>query len=85
MKLKYEKPMIEIDDYELDASIASNCKVVVDMGPKYGSHDPCKSYYDHSGEPWPDPNAINLMSNYNIDFWENCDCYTSASGLYFTS
>ncbi len=82
MKLRYEKPMIEVENYELSTSIASNCKNVVTMGPEYEDHAPCKDYYLHAGEDFPGNKARSI---YNVDFWENCDCYTGASGIYFTS
>lgn len=86
MKLRYEKPMLEIDIYELDTSIASNCRYVVDMGPEVpGGRNGCDSYYEISGETRTF--ALTPRGNYNVDFWQelNCDCYTSASGQYFTS
>lgn len=85
MKRRYEKPIVEIENYELDANIASNCKRVITMGPVHPSHTVCDSYYQASGEPDPRTSEVSLFANYNVDFWENCDCYTSASGLYFTS
>lgn len=82
MKKKYVKPMLEVENYELDASIASNCTLVVNSGPKHPEHDPCQEYYDIIGMPMP--NSVNT-NRYNIDFYDDCDCYYSASGFFFTS
>ena len=88
MKKVYDAPKLEIEIYQLDANIASNCRVVVTMGaPGGGSADKpfCEDYAGHVGLPWPgdtaNPNA------YNVNFWEtNCDCYTTAEGEgFFTS
>lgn len=82
MKKRYEKPILEVDAYELDTSIASNCRYVVKMGPEYGDHKLCEDYLEY--EPFSVPGQVSPMA-YNVDFWENCDCYTGASGQYFTS
>ena len=82
MKKIYEKPMLEVEHYELDTSIASNCGYVVTSGPAHPDHDPCEDYYDLIGMPMPyNTNAV----KYNIDFYDDCDCYYSASGIFFTS
>lgn len=82
MKLRYEKPMLEVDNYELDTSIASNCGYVISSGPMAPGHDPCQDYYDLIGMPMP--NSVD-GPKYNIDFYEGCDCYYSSSGFFFTS
>lgn len=86
MKKVYEAPSLEIELYELDTSIASNCSTVVDMGPEGpGAEKVCKDYYDKAEEPYPDSASWSLR--HNVDFWTeaNCDCYYSASGAFFTS
>lgn len=82
MKLKYEKPVLEVENYELDTSIASNCGIVVTSGPKHEKHAPCEDYYDLIGLPMPNSTE---GPKYNIDFYDDCDCYYSASGFFFTS
>ncbi len=82
MKLKYEKPMLEVENYELDASIASNCQMVVNSGPAHPEHSPCEDYYELIGLPMPNTYGVN---RYNVDFYDDCDCYYSASGIFFTS
>ena len=82
MKLKYEKPMLEIENYELDTSIASNCGLVVTSGPEHANHAPCDDYYDLIG--WPKTKSID-GPKYNIDFYDDCACYYTASGAFFTS
>lgn len=86
MKKIYEAPALEIETYQLDASIASNCGTVVKMGPEGpGAVEVCQDYYDKAGEPYPDNSTWSLR--HNIDFWTEltCDCYYSASGTFFTS
>ena len=83
MKKVYVAPALEIEVYRLDASIASNCEVVVVMGDHGGNVDDGEKYCSDYGEivgiarigETADPNA------YNVNFWENtCDCYTTAGG-----
>lgn len=86
MKKIYEAPDLEIETYELDVSIASNCNTVVQMGPEGPDAEKvCQDYYDIAGEPYPDTALWSLR--HNVDFWTEaaCDCYYSASGTYFTS
>ena len=84
MKKVYEAPSLEIELYELDTSIASNCSTVVTMGPEGpGAEKVCQDYYDETGELYPDSATLSLR--HNVDFWNNCDCYYSASGTFFTS
>lgn len=87
MKRVYEAPIMEIELYELDTNIASNCGDVVNMGPEGpGAEDVCKDYYDKAEEPYPE-SATWSRAAHNIDFWteESCSCYYSASGTFFTS
>ena len=77
LRKAYAKPVIEIEEYALDASIASNCAIVVSNGPALGDHPQCDDYED--------PFAISTFSLtggvYNVQFYEdtNCDCYYSSS------
>lgn len=84
MKRIYEKPVAEIEMYELSSNIASNCALVVDMGPEGpGAIRVCEDYYDKTGEP-----RISAYSlPHNVQFWseETCDCYYSAGSGCFTS
>lgn len=86
MKKTYIKPMLEVENFELNASIASNCATVVSMGPEAPGHAPCKDYYDNVDEP-NEPDFSKFSLRYNVDFWEKetCLCYYSASGTFFTS
>lgn len=74
MKRSYVAPTLEIELYELDQAIASNCGIVVKQGPAMGDHPECEGYVD----PW---GGLSLMSAppHNVNFYEdtNCDCYTS--------
>lgn len=76
MKKVYEAPTLEIEIYELDASIASNCYNVVNNGPEMGEHKQCDDYKGDWGEF-----SLNRNSDkpHNVTFYEdtNCDCYTT--------
>lgn len=87
MKKVYEAPKIEIEIYELNANIASNCTEVVTMGDYGGGEgEPaCNDYLNMVGKP-PIETGIAAYA-YNINFWKHsCDCYTTAGGRgFFTS
>ena len=90
MKKLYAKPVIEIETYELSASIALNCQNKVNIGPEAPGHEPCTGFDDDYEIVSIIP-GVGIMSNtertsfYN-DGSNNCDCYYSSSGLgYFTS
>lgn len=87
MKKVYKKPALEVELYELNKSIASQCAEVIDMGPDMaGAIKVCESWYESEGLPYP-PGKARTYSK-NIDFWNDtvCDCYTTASDKgYFTS
>lgn len=85
MKKAYTKPLIEIEAYELSASIAANCGTVITQGPEAPDITACDEWVGifHVGD---DLNSING----NTSFYESglgaCDCYYTASGKgYFTS
>lgn len=88
MKKTYVAPNLEIELYELNASIASNCALVVQMGPQGpGAIEVCDDYYAKTGES-RDPSTAALYSlPHNVQFWseETCDCYYSAGAGCFTS
>lgn len=87
MKKTYERPTLEIEVYMLNASIASNCSLVVDMGPEGpGAQKVCKEYYDKTGET-PPARIASYSMPHNVQFWseETCDCYYSAGNGCFTS
>lgn len=82
-KKVYNKPSVEVERYELNKSIASNCALVVSNGPALGEHNPCEDYVDPFAET-----GVAMYSVYNVSFYEdtNCDCYYSASDMgYWTS
>ena len=41
MKKTYETPKAEVERYQLDASIASNCETVVHNGPQMNGYSQC--------------------------------------------
>lgn len=87
MKKVYHAPELEIEVYQLNASIAQFCAIVVDMGPDGpGAIKVCKSYYEETGET--PPAGVQLFSMpHNVQFWteESCGCYYSAGDGCFTS
>lgn len=83
MKKRYVKPVLEIETYSLDKSIASHCSIVVSNGPAMGIHTQCTDYVDPFEEE-----GISAEAVYNVQFYTdgNCDCYYSSSGDgYWTS
>lgn len=91
MKKAYTRPLIEIEVYELNASIALNCSNVINLGPGIpGSveYQMCSDYHD-AGFLSIKP-EYGLTSEKVTPFYEDgaksCDCYyTSGSRGYFTS
>lgn len=87
MKKAYHAPELEIEVYQLDASIASNCTLVVSNGPAMGNHNQCADYIDPFGMNAAKYGA-QTMAVYNVLFYEdtNCDCYTTGGDYgYWTS
>lgn len=86
MKKFYVPPALEIELYQLDAGIASNCTAVVTMGDYGGGEgEPaCNDYLEMVGKVAA---AQTYSLPRNVNFWENtCDCYITASGDgFFTS
>ena len=82
MKANYEKPMIVIEEYQLDTAIATGCGTIVDLGPEAHEYNgtiytTC-SYFEEETFDAEDPA--------NMNFFETCSCYLSANGgTVFTS
>lgn len=81
MKKAYTKPLIEIEAYELNASIAANCATKATFGPGDKAHlEVCDEWIGvlHVGDG---------LNEINSAFYEDtCDCYYSIStDGYFTS
>ena len=88
MKKVYDAPKLEIEIYQLDANIASNCTIVVSMGDHGGGEGQpfCEDYGGIVGIQRVDDAASPYA--YNVNFWETtCDCYTTAQNAtgFFTS
>ena len=89
MKKTYIKPQVIFEKYELNASIASGCTNIVNLGPGNDElgYSMC-SDYDGSWEislfSWqPGDNMDGMQTNF---YPETCDCYLDAGeGLMFTS
>lgn len=86
MKKVYSKPVVEIEVYEMNTDIASNCGERVSFGPEAPGKTTCDEFKD----------AFEVFSLYDMrstggtpfydDGAANCDCYySSGGGLYFTS
>lgn len=91
MKKTYTKPLIEIEAYELSASIAANCGNVVTLGPGIpGSTEYIQcDEFKNSGFMSLTP-EFGVNSTGNVPFYsdgaKNCDCYYTSGGMgYFTS
>lgn len=83
MKRAYIAPDIQVERYELNTSIAAQCKTDVTMGPEVGSHTACKEFEDI----WGGEFAINTFV-LEGSFYDDgtCTCYYSSSGEgYFAS
>lgn len=89
MKKAYSKPVIEIEAYELSASIASSCGSKVTLGPEAPGKTTCEEFKD-AFEVFAVIPGVGIQSTGGTPFYSdgsaNCDCYySSGGGLYFTS
>lgn len=81
MKKNYVKPMLVLEHYELDTSIASGCQRVISLGPEPG---------DYNGTSYPVCKEYEIIefSNFkaaespasNVSFFDSCSCYLTAGG-----
>ena len=93
MKKIYSKPLIDIEAYELNASIAANCGSVISLGPECIGVDEgsvCKELKDgyevHSVIPGLGIQSVTGGTPFYNDGSANCDCYYQSGGSgYFTS
>lgn len=71
MKKDYIKPIIEIEEFELNAAIAAGCTNIVTLGPGDPEHqDVCDEY-----------EGLLRNRSYSNPFYEtSCTCYLSAPG-----
>lgn len=90
MKKSYAKPLIEIESYELSASIAQSCVNPINLGPEAPGKDTC-SAFDDSFEVFSFIPGVGIQTAENgTPFYNDgaaeCNCYySSGGGLYFTS
>lgn len=87
MKKVYTKPRAVFEIFDLNASIASGCQQVVNLGPGNEIHKMCSDYDDAweiSLFSWdPGDHMGGIQTNF---YPETCDCYLDAGeGLMFTS
>lgn len=82
MKAKYEKPMIVVEEYQLNTAIATGCQEIVNLGPEDQEYN--GTYYvacSYFGEE-----TFEAESPAHMNFFETCSCYLSAGGAtVFTS
>lgn len=89
MKKIYAKPMIEIETYELSASIAASCGSKVSLGPEAPGKTVCSEFED-AFDMFAFIPGVGIQSTGGTPFYSdgaaNCDCYySSGGGVYFTS
>ena len=72
MKIVYEKPGFEIEEYELTAAIATGCSVIITMGPDEGCPEYAQPYAVRRSAS--EPTSVPFSTEYS------CSCYPSASG-----
>ena len=85
MKKVYSKPSIEIEVYELNTDIASNCGQTVSLGPEAPGKTICDEFKDAFEVFSIQSRAVGGTPFYS-DGSANCDCYySSGGGVYFTS
>ncbi len=90
MKKEYQAPVVLIETYKLNQSIANHCGEVVHNGPALGDHEEC--------DDWREKHPFDFLSlgndyytqqsSYNVLFYEDvkvCDCYTTGNGSFWTS
>ena len=90
MKKMYSKPLIEIEAYKLNASIAANCESVVSLGPEAPETNTCKEFKDafevFAVIPGVGIQSVSGGTPFYADGNAHCDCYyQSGGGIYFTS
>lgn len=75
MKIGYEKPMIEFEEYELNTAIAAGCQSIVTLGPGDDYNPVCKEY---NQSPW----SMHRSSDpTDVTFYDgSCSCYLSSVG-----
>lgn len=79
-------PDIQVEHYRLDTSIASNCNIVINMGPQDDNHTEC-SDWKNARTVTPSALAKRAPRPHNITFYsdETCDCYYTANSGYWAS
>lgn len=79
MKKVYVAPMLEIEKYELNSSIAANCTEVINLGPGgVLDYKQCSSYGDE--DIWGDETVPQMLADTGSFYPESCSCYYTAGG-----
>lgn len=92
MKKGYTKPMIEIEKYELNASIAANCNQIASWGPSDPENSSITACKEFPSDDWDVNMASYGLSRTGTSFYDSetttttCSCYYTSGGEgYFTS
>lgn len=75
MKKDYIKPIIEIEEFELNAAIAAQCTYPVNLGPGDANNETCSDFngYETLGE------GVRAISEGSF-YVGTCSCYLTAAG-----
>lgn len=86
MRKMYMRPVIEVEAYTLDQTIAGNCGNVVTLGPGDYAGSVCDAFKDDFEIVATFSAARSGTSFYDGSVGPACDCYYSSGGQgYFTS
>lgn len=94
MKKVYTKPLLMIEDYEINTAIAAGCSHTINLGSGgVPGHSACSDFGEdpwafstYSLNNWDEGCAGGIPGEYRSFYEENCDCkYTAAGEGYFTS
>lgn len=87
MKRTYVTPDFEVEQYQLNASIAANCQNTITMGPGNEYHQTCDK--DFPPLPPDDFSIFAMPGMPQMSFYDDdgsCECtYSSGGEGYFTS
>ena len=89
MRKAYTKPALEVEEYQLNKAIATNCTTTITWGPGAPGHEVCPEF-EGSFDVVIASEAPSMNSSGNVPFYDDgsagCDCYyTSGGNSYFSS
>ena len=77
MKKVYEKPVAEIELYQLSRSIATACDTVVTLGPAATGYEACEEYIVDTGSRSSAAAASETKIEGSFYSTDTCTCYHS--------